>query len=210
MSRLPITAHTARPWRIHDVAPDFEVEDVWALPTPGGPDELPRLVAVASGHDFPEGAPMLVRALWEARWKIGRLLRWDERDAGVGARVASLRDRLPPDLRAAPTGPDVPPFASVFLLDDEWAAELANRTVHAVLHLGWVPDGTGGYRGQMAVLVRPNGRFGAAYMAAIKPFRHRLVYPALMRWMERAWQANASPNSTATSHSAFTATRTSA
>jgi hypothetical protein len=49
----------------------------------------------------------------------------------------------------------------------------------------------------MAVLVKPNGRFGAAYMAAIKPFRHLVVYPALMRAIERDWQTNASPRSTA-------------
>ena len=59
--------------------------------------------------------------------------------------------------------------------------------MHGVMHLSWVPDGDGGYRGQMAVLVRPNGVLGKAYMAAIKPFRHVLVYPALMRWVERTW-----------------------
>jgi hypothetical protein len=186
--RLPSSAHTSRSWRIHDLAPDFRVEDVWALPTPGGPGDLPRLVSQIASTTFPEGAPLLVRAVWAARWMIGRLLRWDGRDAGVGARVASLRGRLPADLRAAPSGPDFPPFTSVFLLDDEWAAETANRTVHGVLHIGWVADEHGGYRGQMAVLVKANGRFGAAYMAAIKPFRHLLVYPALMRGIERGWQ----------------------
>jgi hypothetical protein len=199
--RLPTTAHTSRPWRIHDIAPDFRVEDVWALPTPGGPDDLPRFVSQFVSDDFPAGAPLFVRVLWEARWKIGRLLSWDERDAGVGARVASLRDRLPPDLRAAPTGPDIPEvsFKSVFLLGDEWAVEMANRTVHSVMHIGWVPDDEGGYRGQMAVLVKPNGRLGTAYMAAIKPFRYLFVYPALIRKIDRDWQANRSPNLTATS-----------
>lgn len=28
------------------------------------------------------------------------------------------------------------------------------------MHVGWVPDGSGGYRGQMAVLVEPNGLLG--------------------------------------------------
>jgi Protein of unknown function (DUF2867) len=189
--RLPKTAHTSRPWRIHEIAPDFEVEDVWALPTPGGPDELPRLVTWAVADNFPEGAPLIVRALWELRWKIGRLLGWDTRETGLGARVASLRERLPADLRAATTGPDFAdvPMKPVYLLEDEFAAEMANRTVHSILHLGWVPDGTRGYRGQMAVLVKANGRFGAAYMAAIKPFRYLLVYPALMRSIERDWRA---------------------
>jgi hypothetical protein len=74
---------------------------------------------------------------------------------------------------------------------------MANRTVHSVMHVGWVPDGTGGYRGQMAVLVKPNGLLGAAYMAAIKPFRHLIVYPALLRGIERDWRASASPGATA-------------
>jgi hypothetical protein len=42
--RLPNAAHTSRPWRIHELTPDFRLEDVWALPTPGGPGDFPRLV----------------------------------------------------------------------------------------------------------------------------------------------------------------------
>jgi Protein of unknown function (DUF2867) len=51
------------------------------------------------------------------------------------------------------------------------------------------PDDAGGYRGQMAVLVKPNGLLDSAYMAAIKPFRHLLVYPAAMRQIERTWHS---------------------
>jgi hypothetical protein len=70
-----------------------------------------------------------------------------------------------------------------------WDEEIANKTVHGVMHMGWVPDGTGGYRGQMAVLVKPNGRLGGAYMAAIRPFRHLIVYPPMLRHIEREWRA---------------------
>jgi hypothetical protein len=80
------------------------------------------------------------------------------------------------------------PFSPLYLQDDEFAAEAANKTMHGVLHLGWVPDGAGRYRGQMAVLVKPNGLLGAAYMAAIRPFRHVIVYPALMKQAERDWR----------------------
>ena len=66
---------------------------------------------------------------------------------------------------------------------------MANRTVHSVMHLAWVPDQTGGYRGQMAVLVKPNGLLGTAYFAAIKPFRYLIVYLALMRLIGREWRA---------------------
>ncbi len=189
--RLPNSAHTSRPWRIHEITRDFELEDVWALPTPGGPDDFPRLVSqFVSGEDFPQGAPLVVRMLWEARWKIGKLLGWDRPDAGLGSRVPTLRDRLPGDLRHGPSGPDFDtlPFTSLYLLEDEWAAEIANRTVHGIMHIGWVPDTTGGYQGQMAVYVRPNGLLGTAYMAAIKPFRYVIVYPALMRQIGREWR----------------------
>jgi hypothetical protein len=139
-------------------------------------------------HDD-ESLPGRPRALFAIRWKVGEWLGWDEHDAGRSRRP-TLRDRLPADLREAP-GPDFArlPFASLYLIGDEWAAEIVNRTAHAVMHIGWVPDGTGGYRGQMAVLVKPNGRLGTAYMAAILPFRRLIVYPALMRDIENDWRA---------------------
>jgi Protein of unknown function (DUF2867) len=190
---LPNTAHTSRPWRIHEITPDFRLEDVWALPTPGGPDDFSRLVQQFASADPSQSLPGAARTLWALRSKIGELLGWDDEDDGVGSRVPTLRDRLPADLREAPSGPDFDalPASPLYLLEDEWAAETANRTMHGVLHLGWVPDQTGGYRGQMAVLVKPNGLFGTAYMAAIRPFRHLIVYPPLMRLIEREWRARA-------------------
>jgi hypothetical protein len=191
--RLPTTAHTSRPWRIHELTRDFRVEDVWVLPTPGGPDDFPRLVRQATALDPSRSSSRAARTLFAIRWKLGELLGWDDADTGPGSRVPTLRDRLPADLRAAP-GPDSAtlPFTSLYLLEDEWAAEIANRTMHGVLHLGWVEDGAGGHRGQMAVLVKPNGLLGTAYMAAIRPFRHLVVYPPMLRSMGRAWQGGAS------------------
>ena len=58
-------------------------------------------------------------------------------------------------------------------------AEIANKTVHGLLHIGWVPSDDG-HNAQMAVLVKPAGRFGRAYLAAIKPFRLAIVYPMLL------------------------------
>ncbi|MEU0089096.1 DUF2867 domain-containing protein [Kribbella sp. NPDC006257] len=187
--KLPPTAHTSRPWRIHELTQDFEVEDVWALPTPGGPDDFGRLVDQFADAGFPAGAPLVVRVLWETRMTLGRVFGWDGESTGIGSRVPTLRDRLPADLRDAPIGPEVGelPFVPLYRIGDEWAAETANSTCHAVLHLSWVPD-QDGYRGQLAVLVKPNGRLGAAYMSAIKPFRYLFVYPALLRMLGRGWQ----------------------
>jgi Protein of unknown function (DUF2867) len=187
-ARLPNSAHTSRPWRIHEIVPDFRLEDVWALPTPGRADEFPMLVEGFASADTAQTPSRAARALWSLRWKLGELFGLDDQSSGLGSRVTTLRERLPDDLRAA-AGPEFDglPFTSLYLTDDEFAAEIANRTVHGVLHLGWVPDGSGGYRGQMAVYVRPNGFLGNAYMAAIKPFRHLVVYPPMFRAMERRW-----------------------
>jgi hypothetical protein len=186
--RLPDTAHTSRPWRIHELTGDFTLEDVWELPIAGGPDDFPQVVRRMAERDPGEALPGAARLLWEIRWKLGALLRWDRPEDGIGSRVPTLRERLPDDLRDGPAGPEFVslPFRPLYLCADEWAAEMANRTVHGVMHIGWVPDGTGGWHAQMAVLVKPNGWFGRAYMAAIKPFRYLVVYPALMRHWDRA------------------------
>jgi Protein of unknown function (DUF2867) len=190
--RLPHAAHESHPWRIHELTHDFRLEDVWELPTTGGPHDFTRLVQGIVSGDLSRGSSRFVRALFAIRWRIGELLGWDGPDTGLGSRVPTLRDRLPLDLRDAPSGPDFDalPFTPLYLIGDEFAAEIANRTMHGVMHLSWVPDGTGGYHGQMAVYVKPNGLLGTAYMAAIRPFRHAVVYPQIMRQIERNWQAS--------------------
>jgi hypothetical protein len=191
--KLPHTAHTSRPWRLHDITHDFRLEDVWALPGSGARDDFLRLVRQIAAFDPAQSSSRAVRALFVIRRKLGELLGWDDADSGVGFRVPSLRDRLPADLRDGPCGPesDALPFTSLYMTDDEWAAEAANRTMHGVIHIGWVPDQSGGFRAQMAVLVRPNGLLGAAYMAAIRPFRYLIVYPQILHELERVWRAGA-------------------
>ena len=161
--RLPTSAHTARPWRIHELTPDFRVEDVWALPTPGGPDDFPDLVRQFAAGDPAKRLPGIARLLWNLRLTVGGLLGWDGPNTGVGSRVPSLQERLPADLRELPSGPVFQslPFTSLYMLENEFAAEIANQTMHGVLHLGWVTGQDGGYRGQMAVLVKPGGVLGS-------------------------------------------------
>jgi hypothetical protein len=184
--RITRDDHIAQPWRIHKIAPDFEVEDVWALPTPGGPNDFKLLIAtLASGGAPEEGATSIGRLLWALRWKLGKWFGWDKKENGP----ASLQQRLPDELRHTnpPTGADSP-FTPLYITDKEYAAELANSTMHGVMHMSWVENGAGCYRGQMAVLVKPNGFLGKFYMALIKPFRYLIIYPALMRKFERKWR----------------------
>jgi hypothetical protein len=198
MKRLPDSAHTSRLWRIHELTRDFRLEDVWQIRAPGRPDDRETAAELLVSLDPARSSSLAVRTLFAMRWKIGGLLGWDDPDSGLGSRVPTLRDRLPADLRdtAVPQFQALP-FTSLYITDDEFAAEIANHTMHGVMHIGLVANGAGDYRGQMAVLVKPNGPFGAAYMAAIKPFRHLFVYPAMLREFERSWQARADDRATA-------------
>jgi Protein of unknown function (DUF2867) len=205
--RVANTALGSRPWRIHEIAPDFTVEDVWALPAHGHADEFQSLVDVMVFLDFPDSTSLPTRVLWGARDLLGRFFglgRVSAPSDSAGRRAAgqlpipgthetSLIDRLPDDLRhtAADLHLGSKPFVPLYRTEDEYAAELSNRTVHAVMHLAWVDRGEGRYQGQMAVFVKPRGQLGKAYMAFIKPFRYWVVYPALMRHIEQAWSRRA-------------------
>jgi hypothetical protein len=189
--RLPNAAHETRPWRIREIAPDFTLEDVWALPVHGGAEDFPRLLEVmASLRPAQKGSPA-IRVLFGVRRCLGSWFGWDDAAERPipGKDEVSLASRLPEDLRGTTSGLDFGsgPFAPLYRADTEFAAELSNQTVHGVMHLAWVDRGEGRYQGQMAVYVKPRGRLGKRYMTLIAPFRHWVVYPALMRQIERAW-----------------------
>ena len=167
--RLPKATHTARMWHIHELTDDFDLEDVWALPTPGGPDDFPQLVDFLRSYDPSKNSSMVVRTLFDIRRRLGQLFRWDgpqETNSDV-----TVRDQ----------------FRPLYEHDDEVAFQTSNKTVDGILHLGWVQEETGGYRGELAIYVKRNGLLGTVYMAGIRPFRYVIVYPALMREIERMW-----------------------
>jgi hypothetical protein len=191
--RLPNSEHESHRWRIGEIAPDFRLEDAWALPAEGGADDFATLLEVMDSLDPATGAPAVVRLLFMARRRVGRMFGWDdghERLPVPGRTETTLSERLPPDLRGSVAESRLrgsASFTPLYRTDDEWVAELSNRTVHALMQLGWVDLGERRYRGQMGVYVKPRGRLGELYMTAIGPFRHRIVYPALMAQIERAW-----------------------
>jgi hypothetical protein len=199
--RLPNAAHESRPWHIRRVASDFTLEDVWALPVYGEAGDFPRLVQVMATLD-PTATPSAAsRLLFDIRFRLGRLFGWDDnrQERRIPASTdVSLARRLPSDLRDTAIGMRLGSqkleklgahFTPLYITDRESAAEISNQTVHGVLHLGWVEQENGRYQGEMAIYVKPRGWMGHAYMALIKPFRYAVVYPGLMRQIERAWSA---------------------
>jgi hypothetical protein len=199
--RLPNAAHESHPWRIHEIVPDFTLEDVWALPVHGGAEDFQRVLELMTSSDPANADSLAARVLWRLRDRLGSLFSLGRISVPVdggrdeagklpipGTSETSLAGRLPDVLRGTAADVDFGslPFVPLYRTDVEFAAEVSNRTVHGVMHLGWVDRG-GRYEGEMAVYVKPRGRFGKGYMVLIKPFRYWVVYPALMRQIERAW-----------------------
>jgi Protein of unknown function (DUF2867) len=208
--KISNSEHESHAWRICEVAPDFRLEDVWALPARGGAGDFEGLLEVMGSLEPAGGSSRAASALFRVRYRVGGWLGWDDAPGPLAIpddTATSLTARLPEDLRNTALGVGLrsSSFTPLYRTDVEWAAEISNRTVHAVMHLAWVERGEGLYQGQMGVYVKPRGRLGTAYMAAIAPFRHRVVYPALMRQIERAWGARTAsqrPSGTSTASAA--------
>ena len=195
--RINTADHHDPAWHIHEVAQDFELIDAWKLPVAGAIGEFPELAALFLSLDLADDDKSKIsNMLFAARVKLGEIFGWDDEVLSLpipGCRETSLRDRLSPELGAS--ADDVNHYSSEFRMvyqtPTEAVLELSNSTVHAAVHLAWVTTGDTSYNGQMGVYVKPRGRLGPFYMSAIAPFRHYIVYPALMRRLGTAWQQRA-------------------
>jgi len=174
------------PLRAHELLAGVPLHDVWAVDLPeGGPGRsLLDLRAALARVDL-SGANAAVRLLFRIRALLGRLFAWDAAPASRG----SLADRLPEEDRRrsrVPPGTREGPFQVVFVSERESISEIRNATVHAFSVFALSPRGAG-HRLYWAIYVEPVGRITGWYMRLIDPFRRRVVYPAVLRRIRRAW-----------------------
>jgi hypothetical protein len=71
---------------------------------------------------------------------------------------------------------------TVYVFRDEALYDFSNDTIHGLIHIA-----TGDGAATLAVYVKWRGVMSRLYMAAIWPARHLVIYPALLRRLERAW-----------------------
>lgn len=201
-----IRNHRSRPWRVHALAEDFELLDVWRYPIEAGAsDDLAAFLQVSERAQLEvltgRGA---TAQLFRLREVLGKVFGWDRQANNVpvpGTGELSLRERLSEAERAQQPWAngddtmvavrDLGGFRPVYQDEHEAFHEISNATVHAILHVSWVREGAEHYAPYMAVYVKHRGWLGRAYMAAIKPFRHLVVYPTLIAAVQRAWQQRA-------------------
>jgi hypothetical protein len=202
--RLPIEEHRRHAWLVSKLAPDFELLDVWRYPI-----EIDQSVPLDRFVDFMQASQRdlassrgAAGALFRLRAILGKIFGWDGHDKKPapalpipGCTETSLRDRMSDaDLdgeiqssRVESTEALSSSFKPVYRLEDETLLEISNDTVHAFMHLGRVPISATHWSPQLGVYVKPRGRLGRFYMGLISPFRHYVVYPAMMRSAKQGW-----------------------
>ena len=188
--RISADHHRERPWRVHTLAPDFEAIDVWQFALGPGTPLLDDVLAEfwSAFRDLGETS-----VLARIRLAVGRWMKWDDHDFMLpipGCTELAVQERLTPEDRAASRAPldapspiDSPVVRTVYLFDREALYEASNDTIHLMLHVGIVDGGA-----TLAVYIKSRGLFSRAYMAAIGPARHLIIYPAFTRQIEAAWQ----------------------
>lgn len=174
--------------RCHAFLHDVPLHDAWVIDlADGGAGRTMRDVeALATpGHD--RTLPVVTRALFALRFALGRALGWD-RPRGDDLAHSYLHRLTDADRARSllPPGTQRGLFRMLYVFPDETLGEVRNATVHAFLVMALRPR-IEGYRLYWAIYVRPVGRLTAVYMAMIDPFRRFIVYPTMIRHLQRAW-----------------------
>jgi len=134
--------HLAERWRVHELASDFKLLDVWRFGLPRAPRDFDRFVGAVWGAFDEVAASTLSRLrLW-----LGERFGWDEKPGALAipgcsehwvAERMSVSDRA--GSRPAPmpvAGPEAG-LRAVYRFENEALYEVSNSTIHALIHLGW-------------------------------------------------------------------------
>lgn len=175
--RLPNEEHHRHGWWVEGYARDFELLDLWQYPIEAASaEEFDDFLEIHELGEIVKDTSVVVKGLFALRVALGRLFGWDRSDDS-----------------AEPAAGSAVGFTEVYRDHRELVMRTENATVIALMHLGWVELENGRYTAQLAVYAISKGRLGRSYMALIAPFRHGLVYPALMRAGRRRWLARGAP-----------------
>jgi hypothetical protein len=173
----------------HSFLEDVPLHDAFVIDLPGGGKgrTMSEIHDLLPNEEALKANP-LVAALFKLRFVLGRLFGWDAHSDALERQ--SYLHRLSAEERArsltAPGTPDGP-FRLLHLLPRESVSEVQNATVHAFLCQA-LRESDSGYRYYWGVYVKSVAWWTPLYMALIKPFRHWVVYPAILGRIRNAWR----------------------
>ena len=203
--------HYAQPWKVHEIAKDFKLLDVW---------EIPILADVTKNQDFlsfvkaletppaPKTPPkvsysiglLISGFLLKLRKYMGKIFPLDKNINMLpipGCKETSLKERLTQDdlernLDKQETKEKNQKrfgFRMVYLYENEGLRELSNNTAHILMHLGWVHKDENYYTAQLAIYAKTRRVLGKLYLMLIMPFRRLVVYPTVTKSFKYSWDA---------------------
>lgn len=188
------------PLRAHSLLADVPLRTLTQLKLPGGRKEmtLPEIKAVigfGGETDFEVGR--VTRALFWLRGLIGRILHWDDvpdlADERTYLRQLTAEDK---DRSLVPPGKVEGISRVLYCFENEFLAEIINRTVHCFWLIAMKPVADG-YELYFAVYVKKLNWFTPIYMALITPMLKLVIYPSMLKGSQRRWAQTFPGNSAA-------------
>lgn len=191
-SQIDPREHLVHPLRVHALLRDFKLEDVWCLPIRLNADQGLELII----QEYKKATGMLNKGaaanLFKLRKFLGKLFRWDEKVVQDKLLPGSIRKRYADQeglkFEDLPN-PGSESFVPVYQLENEFLAEIENKTVQGAIHFCRIPIDEDTWEIHMAIYVKPKGLFGRLYMMLITPFRLWIVYPAMLNAVRERWNA---------------------
>jgi hypothetical protein len=190
MKPLPPQEFLAQPLRVHAVLSGVPLHDVWAVDLPLAREgiTLREFLQRTRQAENLRNVSWQVRALFAFRMWLGRIFGWDKQPDRANT-SSSFVERLTDEDRqrsSVPPGTSAGYFRVVYSFENEVLREAINRTVHGATLFALLPTPRG-YRFYFAVYVRRVSWITPVYMALIAPFRKWIVYPAILRQIQRNW-----------------------
>lgn len=193
--------HIARQWKVNKIADDFTLWDVWEIPIDADNsknENFQSFYSVVLGtFNKIQTSASLTSFLFALRFWLSKIFPLDKNINTLpipGCNEISVKSRLNShDLEKSKAGKVLTDnnnyleFLPVYLFDNESLHEFSNDTVHGLIHVGWIKKNENHYNATLAIYVIPRGIFGKAYLKLIEPFRHNIVYPAMMKAIKAQW-----------------------
>lgn len=198
--------HYAYPWKVHEIAKDFELLDVWEYPILADKTrdqdfffflKVMRQSPPKDDTDFFSPRLILAKLLVTLRVYLGELFGLDKNINSLpvpGCQETSIQERLSAqdrektlDLSFVLGIQNQGIWNTVYLYENEMLTELSIATAHALMHIGWIHKSGNYYAARLAVYAKPRGDLGKLYMALIMPFRRWIIYPVMLEDVKNKW-----------------------
>ena len=201
-SRVANREFRAKPLMVHSFLHDVPLHDAWVMRLRGGGEgrTLEDVQALLWSMRAETVGPVAA-LLFNIRMAVGRRLGWDEErpkspELSYVYRLTEEDRARSIDEPGSISGIMGVPSGIVYAFENEELHEIINFTGHHFLLMSMEPADEG-YNLYWAIYTRSTGWFTPLYMALIDPFRRMLLYPRIIRKLERCWSVTYGTEQTA-------------